>query len=109
MPHFCVIIKLIKDKGFFRMKKNIVNMIFASSASIALLAGCTGQEAVPSNATQTGAATGALAGAVIGYNSGSNSGTNAAAGALIGAALGGAVGNAVDSQNQEPVPPGGWQ
>ena len=109
MPHFCVIIKSIKDKGIFKMKKNILNIICASSASIALLTGCTGQEVAPSNATQTGAATGALAGAVIGYNSGSNSGANAAAGALIGAALGGAVGNAVDSQNQEPVPPGGWQ
>ena len=91
------------------MKKNIHNMIFASSASIALITGCTGQEATPNNATQTGAATGALAGAVIGYNSGSHSGTNAAVGAAIGALAGGALGSAVDSQNEEPVAPGGWQ
>ena len=91
------------------MKKNMLKMIFASSATVALLAGCTGQEAMPSNATQTGAATGALAGAVIGYNSGSNSGTNAAVGAALGALAGGAIGSAVDSSNPEQVETGGWQ
>jgi uncharacterized protein YcfJ len=109
MSHFYVIIQSIKDKGIFTMKKNIRHMIFASSVSVALLTGCTGQEVAPNNATQTGAATGALAGAVIGYNSGSNSGTNAAVGAAIGALAGGALGSAVDSQNEEPVAPGGWQ
>lgn len=91
------------------MRKDILNIIIASSASIALLTGCTGQEVVPDNATQTGAATGALAGAVIGYNSGSNSGTNAAVGAAIGALAGGALGSAIDSQNPEQVESGGWQ
>ena len=91
------------------MKKNILNMIVASTAAIALLNGCTGQEAVPNNATQTGAAVGALTGAVIGYNSGSHSGTNAAVGAALGALAGGAVGSAVDSNNAEPAPSGGWQ
>jgi uncharacterized protein YcfJ len=103
------IIKIIKSKGTFRMKKNILHMIFASSATVALLTGCTGQEMAPNNATQTGAATGALAGAVIGYNSGSHSGTNAAVGAAIGALAGGALGNAVDSNNPEQVQSGGWQ
>ena len=91
------------------MKKNILTMIFASSATVALLSGCTGQEVMPNNATQTGAATGALAGAVIGYNSGSNSGTNAAVGAALGALAGGAIGSAVDSNNPEQVESGGWQ
>jgi uncharacterized protein YcfJ len=91
------------------MKKNILKMIIVSSATVALLTGCTGQEAMPSNATQTGAATGALAGAVIGYNSGSNSGTNAAVGAALGALAGGTIGSAVDSSNPEQVESGGWQ
>ena len=91
------------------MKKSMLNIIVASSAAIALMNGCTGQEAMPSNATQTGAATGALAGAVIGYNSGSNSGTNAAVGAALGALAGGAIGSAVDSSNPEQVESGGWQ
>lgn len=91
------------------MKKNVHKIIFASSVSLALLTGCTGQEVAPNNATQTGAATGALAGAVIGYNTGSHSGRNAAVGALLGAAVGAGVGNAIDDQNQEPVETGGWQ
>ena len=91
------------------MKKNMLDMILISSTTIALLTGCTGQEAMPSNATQTGAATGALAGAVIGYNSGSHSGRNAVVGAALGALAGGAIGNAVDSNNPEPVETGGWE
>jgi uncharacterized protein YcfJ len=92
------------------MKNNILKIFIASSATLALLTGCTGQEAAPSNATQTGAVTGALAGAVIGYNSGSHSGTNAAVGAALGALAGGAIGNAVDNNNEpEYVEPGGWQ
>ena len=91
------------------MKRNILNILIASSATVALFTGCTGQEIAPNNATQTGAATGALAGAVIGYNSGSNSGTNAAVGAALGALAGGAIGSAVDNNNPEQVNSGGWQ
>ncbi len=79
-----------------------------SATVILLLSGCTGNEAVPANATQTGIATGAIAGSVIGYNSGHHRGTNAALGALAGAAVGGLVGNAVDESNPEPVETGGW-
>lgn len=91
------------------MKRNILKCILISSASMALLNGCTGSEVAPNNATQTGAATGAVAGAVIGYNTGSGGGKNAAVGALIGSALGGGIGYAVDSSNPEPVETGGWQ
>ena len=91
------------------MKKNILKILITSSTTFTLLTGCTGQEAMPSNATQTGAATGALAGAVIGYNSGSHSGRNAVVGAALGALAGGAIGNAVDSNNPEPVETGGWE
>jgi len=92
------------------MKKNIVKSIVASSACIAVLSGCTGTEAMPSNTTQTGAVTGALAGSVIGYNTkGHNRGQRALVGGLLGAAVGAGVGNAVDSQNPEPQQTGGWQ
>ena len=84
-------------------------MLFTSTLIMALLSGCTGTEAMPSNATQTGAVTGALAGSVIGYNSGSHSGRNAAVGALIGTAVGAGLGSAVDNQNPEPQQTGGWQ
>ena len=74
-----------------------------------LLTGCTGNEAVPNNATQTGVATGALAGSVIGYNAGHHHrGRNAALGALAGAAVGGLIGNAVDENNPQPAETGGW-
>lgn len=91
------------------MKRTIVKASALSIASIWILNGCTGTEAVPNNATQTGVATGAVAGAVIGYNTGHNRGTNAAIGAAAGALVGGAIGNAVDNQNPEPVEDGGWQ
>jgi len=91
------------------MKRNPLTTLFVSAVTVALLNACTGTEAMPSNATQTGAVTGALAGSIIGYNSGSHSGTNAVVGALIGTAIGAGVGNAVDSQNPEPQPTGGWQ
>lgn len=92
------------------MKKNIIKALVASSASIAILSGCTGTEAMPSNATQTGAVTGALAGSVIGYNTkGHNRGQRALVGGLLGAAVGAGVGSAIDSQNQEPEQTGGWQ
>ena len=91
------------------MKLNTIIILFASTVSIALLSACTGTEAMPSNATQTGAVTGALAGSVIGYNSGSHSGRNAVVGGLIGAAVGAGVGNAIDNQNTEPVQTGGWE
>ncbi len=51
------------------MKQNTMTILFASTVIMALLSGCTGTEARPNNATQTGAVTGALAGSVIGYNS----------------------------------------
>ncbi len=73
-----------------------------------LLSGCTGNEVLPANATQTGVATGAIAGSVIGYNAGSHSGTDAALGAVAGAAVGGLIGNAVDQNNPQPVQTGGW-
>lgn len=91
------------------MKKNIIKAIIISSIGIALLSGCTSSEAVPNNATQTGAVTGALAGSVIGYNTGSNSGRNAVIGGLLGTAVGAGLGHAIDSQNPEPVQTGGWE
>ncbi len=91
------------------MQKSIMKAMIISSVSIALLNGCTGSEAVPNNATQTGALTGALAGSVIGYNSGSHSGRNAAVGGLLGAVAGAGIGNAIDNQNPEPEQTGGWQ
>ncbi|MBD3792267.1 MAG: glycine zipper 2TM domain-containing protein [Campylobacterales bacterium] len=92
------------------MKKQMVKSAAFSVAAAAILSGCTGNEAMPRNATQTGVATGAVAGAVIGYNvSGRHKGRNAALGAAAGALAGGAIGNAVDNQNPEPVNDGGWQ
>ena len=92
------------------MKKNIIKALVASSASIAILSGCTGTEAMSSNTTQAGAVTGALAGSVIGYNTkGHNRGQRALVGGLLGAAVGAGVGNAIDSQNPEPQQTGGWQ
>lgn len=92
------------------MKLKVVKFMLAGSIYIAVLSGCTGQEAVPSNATQTGAVTGALAGSVIGYNTkGHNKGQRAVIGGLLGAAAGGAIGHAVDSQNPEAEETGGWE
>jgi len=91
------------------MKRSTRTTLFVSTLAIVLLNACTGTEAVPNNATQTGAVTGALAGSVIGYNSGSHRGTNAAVGALIGTAVGAGVGSVVDDQNPEPQQSGGWQ
>ena len=92
------------------MKKNIIKALVAASASIVMLSGCTGTEAMPSNATQTGAVTGALAGSVIGYNTkGNNRGQRALVGGLLGAAVGSGVGYAIDSQDPEPQQAGGWQ
>ena len=91
------------------MKRNNIIIHFASIATMVFLNACTGAEAVPSNATQTGAVTGALVGSVIGYNSGSHSGTNALVGGLIGTAVGAGIGNAVDSNNPPPEQTGGWQ
>ncbi len=88
-----------------KYSKLIVTM---TGISLFLLTGCTGNEVVPNNATQTGIATGALAGSVIGYNSGHHRGRNAALGALAGAAVGGLIGNAVDENNPQPVETGGW-
>ncbi len=84
------------------------SLYLLSIAIIFLISGCTGNEAVPANATQTGIATGAIAGSVIGYNSGHHRGTNAALGAVAGAAVGGLIGNAVDNNNPQPVETSGW-
>ena len=90
--------------------KNKVVIILSAVASVIVLSGCTGSEAMPSNATQTGAVTGAIAGSVIGYNTkGSNSGQRAVIGGLLGAAVGGGVGYAIDGQNPEPTNTGGWE
>ena len=91
------------------MKRNILKIIVASGASIALLSGCANQETLSSPNVQTGAAVGAVTGAVIGGNVGDESGTNIALGAVAGALLGGAIGQAVDDQSQEPQETGGWQ
>jgi uncharacterized protein YcfJ len=91
------------------MKLHMSIKLLITTVTIAFLSGCTGTEALPNNATQTGAVTGALAGSVIGYNSGSHSGRNAAIGGLLGAAVGAGIGNAVDNQNSEPQETGGWE
>ncbi len=91
------------------MRKNILHTLILSSATLALLSGCTGNELAPNNATQTGAVTGALAGSIIGYNTGHGRGTNAAIGGLLGAAVGAGIGNAVDDSNAQPAQTGGWQ
>lgn len=91
------------------MKYHSIKLLSITPVIAVLLSGCTGNEAVPSNATQTGALTGALAGSIIGYNSGSHSGTNAVVGGLIGTAVGAGIGNAVDSNNPSPQQTGGWQ
>lgn len=92
------------------MKKEMAKTALLSMAAAVIVSGCTGTEAVPRNATQTGVATGAVAGAVIGYNvSGRHKGRNAALGAAAGALAGGAIGNAVDNQNPPATEDGGWQ
>lgn len=92
------------------MKKVIYKALALSLTAGWVLSGCTGTEAVPDNATQTGAVAGALTGAVIGYNTkGSNKGTRAAIGAATGAVVGGVIGNAVDNQNPPETENGGWQ
>ncbi|MFT7823458.1 MAG: YMGG-like glycine zipper-containing protein [Sulfurimonas sp.] len=90
--------------------KTIILKSLIIVASIMMLNNCTGNEAMPNNATQTGAATGAVAGGVIGYNAGSrHKGRNALIGATVGAVAGGAVGNAIDKNNPPPQEDGGWQ
>jgi uncharacterized protein YcfJ len=91
------------------MKRPILSSVILITALI-LLNNCTGNEAMPNNATQTGAATGAVAGAVIGYNAGgSHKGRNAVVGAAVGAVAGGAIGNAIDEQNPPVQEDGGWE
>lgn len=92
------------------MKKRRLQFCMICVLGIIMLNGCTGTEAMPNNATQTGAVTGALAGSVIGYNTkGNNPGQRALVGGLVGAAVGAGVGNAIDSQNPEPEQTGGWE
>jgi uncharacterized protein YcfJ len=87
---------------------NTLTTSILTLGSALLLSACTGTEALPGNATQTGAVTGAVAGSVIGYNAGDHSGKDAVLGAVAGAAVGGLIGNAVDENNPEPVNTGGW-
>ncbi len=89
------------------MKTNIIKLLLASSATMALLSGCVNQDSLSNPSTQTGAAVGAVTGAVIGGNVGDGSGSNIAAGALLGALAGGAVGNSVGEE--QPQQTGGWQ
>jgi len=75
-----------------------------------VIAGCTGSEIAPNNATQTGAAVGALTGAVVGYNTtGHYKGQRAAIGAVAGAATGALIGNAIDESQPQVIETGGWQ
>lgn len=90
------------------MKQLLLRSIVPIAAML-LLTNCTGSEAVPDNATQTGAVTGAVAGSVIGYNTGNNSGRNAVIGGVLGALAGGAIGSAVDEQNPPAQENGGWE
>jgi uncharacterized protein YcfJ len=91
------------------MKRPFLSNIMLIS-TLALLNNCTGNEAMPNNATQTGVATGAVAGALIGYNAGSrHKGRNAVVGAAVGAVAGGAIGNAIDEQNPPIQEDGGWE
>lgn len=91
------------------MKRTFLpSMILIST--LALLNNCTGNEAMPNNATQTGAAVGAVTGAVVGYNvGGGDKGRNAVVGAVIGAVAGGTLGNAIDKQNPPVEEDGGWE
>jgi len=85
--------------------KTLISILFISL----LLNGCTGEEVIPDNATQTGAVTGALAGSVIGYNTkGHHKGERAVIGGLLGAATGAAIGNAIDDNNPPPADTSGW-
>lgn len=91
------------------MKRPFLSSVTLITALV-LLNNCTGNEAMPNNATQTGAATGAVAGAVIGYNTGGGDrGRNAVIGATVGAVAGGAIGNAIDEQNPPIQEDGGWE
>lgn len=90
-------------------EKWLKNSAFLALITLAL-SGCAGNEALPSNATQTGAVTGALAGSIIGYNAkGHNKGKHALVGGLLGTALGAGVGSVIDQQNPEPIETGGWE
>lgn len=91
------------------MNNKRLQLFLFACTSIFILNGCTGSEAAPANATQTGVVAGAVVGSVIGYNSGHHSGTNAVVGGLIGAAVGGGIGSAIDSNNPPPQQTGGWQ
>jgi len=89
------------------MKRNL----YTAGLFLLILAnsGCTGTEAVPATATQTGAVTGALTGAVIGYNTtGHHRGERAAVGALAGAAAGALIGNAIETNQPQEINDGGW-
>ena len=92
------------------MERSIFKASLLTLACGWIMSGCTGTEALPNNATQTGAVAGALTGAAIGYNTkGSHKGTRAAIGAATGALVGGAIGNAIDNQNPPAENTGGWQ
>ena len=91
------------------MKRPFIPSIILIGA-LALFNNCTGNEAMPNNATQTGVAVGAVSGAVIGYNvGGGDRGRNAVIGATVGAVAGGAIGNEIDEQNPPAQEDGGWE
>ena len=75
------------------MKYSLQTIIPLLLTSALFMNGCTGNEVLPNNATQTGAATGAVAGSVIGYNTkGNHPGQRAVIGAVVGAATGALIG-----------------
>ena len=91
------------------MRYSLQTIIPLLLTSALFMNGCTGNEVLPNNATQTGAATGAIAGSVIGYNTkGNHPGQRAVIGAVVGAATGALIGNEIDKSNQPPVDSGGW-
>ena len=91
------------------MKRSFITSILLIS-TLGLLNNCTGNEAMPNNATQTGVAVGTVTGAVVGYNvGGGDRGRNAVIGAAVGAVAGGAIGNSIDEQNPPVQEDGGWE
>ena len=91
------------------MKYSLQTIIPLLLTSALFMNGCTGNEVLPNNATQTGVATGAIAGSVIGYNTkGNHPGQRAVIGAVVGAATGALIGNEIDKSNQSPVDSGDW-
>lgn len=90
------------------MKQNGLKWTLGIALTIGL-AGCTGTELMPADATQAGAVTGAAVGAAVGYNTrGHHKGRRAVVGGLIGAAAGAAAGQMVDRSRSAPRNSSGW-